>query len=99
MSERRKRYLLYALYRAEGNALSIDRLAIRMVELEGEEFAGAERSEHVVDEFRRQHVPELEAAGFIEYDDRSETVRYRRIPSFEEWLEHAEYKEGKHPDG
>lgn len=98
LSERRKRHLLYALYRAEGKSLPIHQLATRMIEIEGERVLDEKQSERVVDEIRRRHVPELEAVGLIEYDDRSETVRYRKTPSLEEWLEHAEYKEGKRPD-
>ena len=39
------------------------------------------------------HLPKLEDAGLLEYDQRSEMVRYWSQPSVEEWLEHAKHKE------
>lgn len=93
LSDRQKRYALYALHRTEGNSMTIPQLAARIDELEG----GKRDRADLVNDLRSRHVPELATVNVVEYDDRSETVRYHTIPSLEEWLEHAEYKEGKHP--
>jgi len=42
---------------------------------------------------RHSHLPKLEDAGLVEYDSRSETVRYWSQPSLEELLEHVRHKE------
>lgn len=100
LSDRRRRYALYALYRVEGGAMTIDRLAVRVDEMESDGRSGAaeRRSNRIADELRERHVPRLVAAGVVEYDERSETVRYRGRPALEEWLEHAEYREELHPE-
>jgi hypothetical protein len=100
LSDQRKRYVLYALYRAEGNSLTIHRLARQVHGMEGEkQTTTGQGPEHVADDLRQRRLPELATTGAVEYDERSETVRYHRAPSLEEWLEHAEYKEGKRPGG
>lgn len=101
LSDRRRRYTLYALYRVGGNAMTIDRLATRVNELEanaGIDDGRPEGIERTTEELRRHHLPKLDDAGIVEYDRRSDTVRYHAQPSLEEWLEHAEYKEGFHPE-
>lgn len=100
LSDRRRRYALYVLHRSEDGAMTIDRLGRRVIRMEKEDRTAADeqRSERMADEFRQRHLPKLIDAGIVEYDERSETVCYHRRPALEEWLEHAEYKEGKHPD-
>ena len=36
-----------------------------------------------------RHLPQLDAAGVVDYDPRSETVRYWGQPTLEKWLEHV----------
>lgn len=38
-------------------------------------------------------IPQLERVGAVEYDSRSNTVRYYRQPFIEEYAEHAAYQE------
>ena len=98
LSDCRKRYVLYALHRAEGNSLSVHQLATKVHSMEQNgSFANDGSPTQVADDLRKQRLPELAMAGVVEYDERSETARYHRMPSLEEWLEHAEFKEGKHP--
>ncbi len=100
LSVRRNRYVLYALYRADEQAMTVPRLAERVRGMEAEEAVTehARSPADIAGEIRRHHVPWLAEMGVVEYDERSDTVRYHRMPSLEEWLEHAEYKEGKHPE-
>ncbi|KYH27391.1 hypothetical protein HAPAU_00570 [Halalkalicoccus paucihalophilus] len=92
LSERRKRHVLYALRGAEGNAMTVKQLARRVRELEG---SGMDENalKRIAEDLRERHIPELVATDAVEYDERSETARYHSVPSLEEWLEHAEYKE------
>lgn len=100
LSDRRRRYALYALHRAEGGSMTVDQLAVRVGQLEddGRTITVERRSDRIADELRERHVPKLVAAGAIEYDERSQTARYHVRPALEEWLEHAEYREGYHPE-
>jgi len=38
-----------------------------------------------------QHLPKLDEAGLIEYDPRSNAVRYWGQPTLEKWLDHARH--------
>lgn len=99
LSDRRRRYVLYTMSRAEGGSMTVDRLAMRIGRMEGDHAATGERhTERIADDLRERQLPKLIEAGIVEYDDRSETVRYYGRPALEEWLEHAEYKEGRHPE-
>lgn len=98
MSERRKRHALYVLRWSEGGALTVERLAQQMVRMDdGSGPADGEEPGRIAADLRRRVVPELAATGAVEYDERSDTVRYHTVPSLEEWLEHAAYREGRHP--
>lgn len=100
LSDRRRRYALYALYRAEGGSMTVDRLALRVGRMEddGRTITTDRHAERIAEDLRERHVPKLVAAGAVEYDERSETARYHGRPALEEWLEHAEYREGCHPE-
>lgn len=96
LSDRRRRYALYVLYRADGGAITVDRLTRRVSRMEDD--PGDERhTGRIENEIRYNHLPKLIDAGLVEYDERSDTVCYHRRPALEEWLEHAEYREGYHP--
>jgi hypothetical protein len=41
------------------------------------------------------HLPRLDAAGVVDYDDRSDTVRYWGQPTVEKWLEHVTEVDGR----
>lgn len=92
LADRRRRYVLYYLHERPDGIASIDEIADHVVALEGD----VERSDHrvgIVTSLQHVHLPKLADSGMIEYDARSETVRYRTQPSLEEWLEHARHKE------
>lgn len=99
LSHRYRRYTLYALYRAENGVLTIDQLVTRITQLL-HTWKGSKTNQQgqIESELREHHLPKLMIDGIVEFDERSETVRYWRQPSLEEWLEHAEYKEGLQPD-
>ena len=42
-----------------------------------------------------RHLPKLDDAGLIEYDPRSNTVRYWGQPTLEKWLEHLDHVDGR----
>ncbi len=95
LSDQRRRYVLYYLTEQPDGVATVDEVtdvvATRRAEKRDQE------PETVRDQIRTSlqhvHLPKLEAAGLLEHDRRSETVRYWSQPSLEEWVEHAQYKE------
>lgn len=98
LSDRHRRHALYALHRAEDGVMTVDQLTDRVRHAEGDRGSGARHRGEIETALRRQHLPKLVAADVVEYDERSETIRYHGKPCLEEWLEHAEYREGLRPE-
>ncbi|MCL7416418.1 MAG: hypothetical protein M8354_01075 [Halalkalicoccus sp.] len=96
LCRRRRRYALYALYRNGDSGVRLDELTSRIRRLEGEEYESDPDEIGAV--LRDRHLPKLVETHVVEFDERTETVRYRGQPSLEKWIEHAEFEEGKHPD-
>lgn len=96
LAERRRRYALYALIGTDDGVADVETLAdeVAMWEARGDDATVTEsRREAVADELREVHLPRLADADVVEYDARSDVVRYWRQPTLEEYLEHTHYKE------
>ncbi|WP_321113007.1 DUF7344 domain-containing protein [Halorussus salinisoli] len=96
LAESRRRYALYALIGTQDGLADVEALAdeVAMWEArtEDERITDAARQE-VADELRETHLPKLAEADIVEFDARSDVVRYWRQPTLEEYLEHTHYKE------
>ena len=92
LSDRRRRYVLYCLYGSQDGVATVDDVAEYVLTLEGSTVT-AETRQRLMTTLGHIHLPRLEDAGIVEYDTRSNTVRYWGQPSLEEWLEHAYHKE------
>lgn len=90
LANQRRRYVLYYLFTRSEGVATIDELANAISTLERR---SAEAQTQVRTSLHHAHLPKLEEAGVIEYDLRSETIRYWGQPAVEEWLEHAYYTE------
>ncbi|WP_247001328.1 DUF7344 domain-containing protein [Halosolutus gelatinilyticus] len=97
LSVHRRRYALYYLHDQSDSVATVAELidnVSALDQLQGEtDLDPEERRNQIKTELQHVHLPKLEDAGLIEYDLRSETVRYWHQPSLEEWLEHAKHKE------
>ncbi len=93
LADQRRRYALYYLYGSSDGVATVDEIADHVVSLEEYGDSVDDHRLHVVTSLQHMHLPKLEDAGVLEYDPRSETVRYWNQPSLEEWLEHAQHKE------
>jgi len=98
LSNSRRRYALYHLTDQSDGVATLETLAENVVAFE--QRTGTINGEHTADRqasvrlaLTHTHLPKLEDAGILEYDRRSEMIRYWRQPSVEEWLEHAHHKE------
>ncbi|MFC4549137.1 MULTISPECIES: DUF7344 domain-containing protein [Halorussus] len=96
LSEKRRRYALYALTSAEDGLADVETLADKVAMMEAQaDDAKLTEAFHadVADSLRETHLPRIAAADIVDYDERSGTVRYWRQPTLEEYLEHTHYKE------
>ncbi|TYT61888.1 DUF7344 domain-containing protein [Natrialba swarupiae] len=99
LSNHRRRYVLYFLYDRPDGVATLEEVTDNVVAFENREEGSELVSEidrqklEIRTELQHVHVPKLEDSGVLEYDRRSETVRYWTQPTLEEWLEHAYHKE------
>lgn len=96
LANRRRRYVLYYLAAAEDEqVLKLEDIA-GQVEAWEREWDTAEtpettdRQERIRIDLHHNHLPRLAAAGLIDYDGRTETIRNWDTPSVERWAENEE---------
>lgn len=91
LSVRRRRYLLYYLQRASDEAVSLEDAVEQVGAWEretGARFDSEDAHRHdVAISFHHVHIPKLVEAGAIEYDERSQTIRYSGSAAVERCLE------------
>lgn len=96
IAERRRRYALYALLGTDDGLADVATLADEVAMWEartGDAKLTESLREAVAEELRETHLPRLDDVDIVEYDPRSDAVRYWRQPTLEEYLEHTYYKE------
>jgi hypothetical protein len=96
LAERRRRYALYALLGTDDGLAEVASLADEVAMWEarkGDEKLTESLRDEVAEDLRETHLPKLADVDIVEYDDRSDVVRYWRQPTLEEYLEHTHYKE------
>lgn len=96
LAARRRRYALYVLVGTDDGLADVETLADEVAVWEartGEATVTESLRRTIVDELREVHLPRLADADVVEYDARSDVVRYWRQPTLEEYLEHTHYKE------
>ncbi|WIV67692.1 DUF7344 domain-containing protein [Natrialbaceae archaeon AArc-T1-2] len=93
LSDRRRRLVLYHLHDCADDTATVDEITAYVASQEESKTSPQEHRQEIVMSLEHVHLPRLEDAAVLEYDRRSETVRYRQQPSLEEWLEHARHKE------
>ena len=96
LAERRRRYALYALLGTEDGLADVETLVdeVAMQEARTRDVTLTESlRETVADDLRETHLPQLADEDIVEYDVRSDVVRYWRQPTLEEYLEHTHFKE------
>ena len=92
LANRRRRYTLYYLEMAETPVVTLDDLAAQVVQWEcqwddrGQTATDTHREQICVDLHHNQ-LPRLAAAGLIDYDARTQTIRQWDDPSLVEWAQ------------
>lgn len=77
LDDRQRRLALYPLRRTSDGFSDVDALVERVVEWEADEHAGDDHADGVARTLHHVHLPKLTADGVVDYDWRTEAVRYR----------------------
>lgn len=93
LANQQRRYVLYHLREVTGGVTTMEELAENVVALQDQSGPPDGPRGPVLTSLRHVHLPKLQDAGVLEYDPRSEAIRYWGQPSLDEWLEHAMHKE------
>lgn len=95
LAEPRRRRVLTYLSETAADAVALTDLIAAVVAREPDPEGEIDHYEVVAIDVYHTHLPKLEAAGLLEYDARSRTVRYYGHPKLEEFLALAnEYDSG-----
>lgn len=81
LTDPQRRYILY--YLQEHETATVDELARQIAAWETEQSPGdvsSEQRERIATALHHQHLPTLADALFIDYDQRSESIRYTEPP-------------------
>ena len=96
----RRRYVLYYLYSLEDEVTGFEEMvdAVSMYEAAGTETDKLPSQYEIRLTLHHTHIPHLEAAGIIDYDQRQRMIRFTGSSSLAEWVEYAQYQEfEEHP--
>ena len=87
LSHSYRRQILFFLSRTEDDLATVADLVTHISEHESGDETSTQRTRSAVDvALHHNHLPKLEDAGIVEFDTRSETIRYRAHPLVEKCL-------------
>lgn len=91
LADWRRREICLFFSDGDVNTATVDELALLLEACEpaGVEVDRERTHEDIVTDLAERHLPRLDAAGVIDFDERSQTVRYWGQPTVEKWLEHV----------
>ena len=94
LSDQYCRYVLYYFVQRDVDVASVDELeeGVRLIETRADRAGNSEVRE-LTGTIVGESLPKLERTGAVEFDARSETIRYCRVPKLEEYAAHAAYQE------
>jgi hypothetical protein len=92
LSDSNRRYAMYCLIQAPNGVKELSELVTDVLRLRAE-IEGIDPTDEVRESLRielhHKHLPKLQDENIIEYDTRSEHIRYWAQPTIEEWTEHV----------
>ncbi|MFB6151961.1 MAG: ArsR family transcriptional regulator [Haloarculaceae archaeon] len=91
LADWRRREICQFFIETEARTATVDQLGLLLAGCRPAEIdSTADRThEELTAELEETHLPELDAAGVVDYDERSGTVHYWGQPTVEKWLEHV----------
>jgi DNA-binding transcriptional ArsR family regulator len=96
LSNRRRRYAVYALGRGEDDTVELGELARRIAAWETEkppEQVSSTERKRVYTALQQSHLPKLAEAGLVDYDERASVIHTR--PELEEYEVYMELVHGR----
>jgi len=90
LADWRRREVCLFFRETDVTTATVDELAMLLAACEPDGVGGTRDRDHdeLAAELEETHLPRLDAAGVVDYDERSETVHYWGQPTVEKWLEH-----------
>lgn len=82
-----RRCILEYLMESPRETATVDELVEHLVERKAERTGERPGSDHVLTTLHHVHVPKLADSGVVEYDARSQELRYRSDDRLEKWHE------------
>ncbi|MFC7138679.1 hypothetical protein ACFQMA_02365 [Halosimplex aquaticum] len=97
LADWRRREVCQFFRETDVSTATVDELAMLLAACEpaGLGETDGRTHEEFATELTETHLPRLDAAGVVDYDDRSDTVRYWGQPTVEKWLEHVTEVDGR----
>jgi hypothetical protein len=90
LADWRRREVCRFFVETGADSASVDDLAILVAGCRPADADGPPPAhDELVAGLEERHLPRLDAAGVVDYDSRSGTVRYWGQPTVEKWLEHV----------
>jgi hypothetical protein len=90
LADWRRREICRFFVETDADSASVDDLAILVAGCRPADADGPPPPhDELVAGLEDRHLPRLDAAGVVDYDSRSGTVRYWGQPTVEKWLEHV----------
>lgn len=86
LSQRERRSILNYLVDSSEEVIPIDDVVEQIVQDEAERMSELPNQDHLKLELHHIHLPKLTKAGLLEYDSRSEQIRYWGDEQVEKWL-------------
>ena len=86
LADSRRRHVLSYLSEKTGDVATLSELIAEVVARESNRERDSEHYESVAIDLHHAHLPNLEEFGLIEYDERSQTVRYHERPRVAAYL-------------
>jgi len=89
LADWRRREVCQFFAETDAETATVDDLALLLSGCRPDPGTGTRSHSDIVAELEETHLPELAAAGIVDFDARSGTVRYRGQPTVEKWVEHV----------
>jgi len=91
LADWRRREVCQFFRETDATTATVDELALllRGCEPACEPVPSDRDHDDVVADLEERHLPALDVAGVLDYDERSNTVHYWGQPTLEKWLEHV----------
>lgn len=90
LSDHHRRILLEYLASEADPTVSLDEAVIYVTDQLGEKSDSRPHEDDVNASLHHRHIPRLADSGLVEFDERSETIRYHESEKLEAFHEHVE---------